>query len=368
MTNARQRCRRRTAATARGGRRPDAMPTAAAARTSNGEGAPTTTREDVAARDPAHDTLPIEELHGHLGGVEGRVARADDPEVELGIDRAERAEELVHLPADVSVDEEPDEKEDARGDEVVDAAQALLDRQPVRAEDLPTPDKEHDPGDRTGDREQREAPERHARDARGHRDERAHDGEHPREEHRRRAVAGEPAVREIEVVRADEKVASPAVEERPAAECPDRIACERAGGVADDSGDHRAPIRPRGTGERLGHAARDAPASERQDELRGDRDRRALDGHSDRDADVAEPRVQRFEEREHDPVEDVEHSWVSSPTKGKGVADFLMREGHMPETTALAPDMRDALRKTGRAELLVGVPSYKNAATSGHGA
>ena len=38
----------------------------------------------------------------------------------------------------MSVDEEPDEKEDARGDEVVDAAQALLDRQPVRAEDLPT--------------------------------------------------------------------------------------------------------------------------------------------------------------------------------------------------------------------------------------
>jgi len=38
----------------------------------------------------------------------------------------------------------------------------------------------------------------------------------------------------------------------------------------------------------------------------------------------------------------------------------------MPETTALAPDMRDALRKTGRAELLVGIPSYKNAATIGH--
>ncbi|TMG40372.1 MAG: cell wall biosynthesis glycosyltransferase, partial [Chloroflexi bacterium] len=48
------------------------------------------------------------------------------------------------------------------------------------------------------------------------------------------------------------------------------------------------------------------------------------------------------------------------------MADFLMREGHMPETTALAPDMRDALRKTGRAELLVGIPSYKNAATIGH--
>jgi hypothetical protein len=38
----------------------------------------------------------------------------------------------------------------------------------------------------------------------------------------------------------------------------------------------------------------------------------------------------------------------------------------MPETTALARDMREALQRTGRADLLVGIPSYKNAATIGH--
>src|SRR5437867_1371951 len=41
-------------------------------------------------------------------------------------------------------------------------------------------------------------------------------------------------------------------------------------------------------------------------------------------------------------------------------------EGPMPETTALARDMREALQRTGRADLLVGIPSYKNAATIGH--
>ena len=48
------------------------------------------------------------------------------------------------------------------------------------------------------------------------------------------------------------------------------------------------------------------------------------------------------------------------------MADFLMMEGPMPEPTALAPDMQDALKRAGRADLLVGIPSYKNAATIGH--
>jgi hypothetical protein len=38
----------------------------------------------------------------------------------------------------------------------------------------------------------------------------------------------------------------------------------------------------------------------------------------------------------------------------------------MPETSALASDMRDALRTQERADLVVGIPSFRNAATIGH--
>src|SRR5256886_12017562 len=47
---------------------------------------------------------------------------------------------------------------------------------------------------------------------------------------------------------------------------------------------------------------------------------------------------------------------IKSPYRSQGVAD----------TSALAADMREALRTQRRADLVVGIPSFRNAATIGH--
>src|SRR5205807_1186559 len=153
---------------------------------------------------------------------------------------------------------------------------------------------------------------------------------------------------------ADEDVAAISVEERPTAERPDRVADERPGGVADDPREHRAPVRPRRLRERLGHAARSAPAGERQDEVARDGDRGTLDAHGDDDPDVAESSVERVDERKDELVEGVDQ------TVGivKGIA--------MAETTALSAELREGIRRVGEADIVVGIPSFRNAGTIGH--
>src|SRR6266545_94961 len=90
-----------------------------------------------------------------------------------------------------------------------------------------------------------EEAEWHARDARRDRDEGADDREHPRKEDGRLAVSGEPTVRDLEIVRADEDVAPVPLDERTTAVCSDRVAGERAERVSGHARGNSAPVRPR---------------------------------------------------------------------------------------------------------------------------
>src|SRR3954447_211055 len=104
-------------------------------------------------------------------------------------------------------DQQHDPEDDHRDDRVVDVVQAVLPLLPVGAHLLADEGEQEDPRQAPGDREDREAPERHLRDGRGQRDERADYRQQPREEHGRVAVAGEPAVGPRQVRRLDVQLA-----------------------------------------------------------------------------------------------------------------------------------------------------------------
>ena len=84
-----------------------------------------------------------------------------------------------------------------------------------------------------------------------------------------------------------------------------------ADGVPDDAGDHCAPVGPLHAGQGLDDPSRYAPARERENQLRRDRDRGALDGHRDDDADVPETTVQRVDERKDELVDGLDQVSVS---------------------------------------------------------
>src|SRR6266542_2809661 len=273
----------------------------------------------------------------------------------------------------VTPDEQADEAREPGGDEVVDAFQCPLQLGPVVPQGPPAPDEEHHPGHGAEEREHDEPPERHPRDPRRDRDERPDDGQHPREEHRRVAITREVPVSQIEVVPADQDEAAITLEQRSPAEGADRVRDEGAERVPDDAGDHRAPVRPWRSGERLRDAAGHRPPGEREDDLARDGDRGALDRHRDDDAEVAEGRVRPRQQWQDICVDRVEHRWLSSvfeagsirpvgdgSAKGKGVP--------MSQTmrSALDERMREGVDRVGRADVLVGIPSFNNAATVGH--
>src|SRR2546426_6256053 len=116
-------------------------------------------------------------------------------------------------------------------------------------------------------------------DPRRERDEGAHDGEETRPEDRLPPPAREPALGELELAVAEQHEAPPALDRRPPAARADRIRDQRAQHAAGGARDRDA------------REPQLAPvhevARERHDDLRGERDARALDRHEEDDAGVA---------------------------------------------------------------------------------
>ena len=136
--------------------------------------------------------------------------------------------------------------------------------------------------------------------------------------HRPVAVAGEPGVGAVEVRGVDVDVASPAVEQRPAAPGADQVAGERARHGGHGRHDERDDEAPRRVGQRLEHGRvrgrlADLPARHRHDDLgRDDRDER-LERDRDRHPDVADRVVQAEEEGDDLPIDELEHALYRSP-------------------------------------------------------
>src|SRR4051794_3665154 len=84
--------------------------------------------------------------------------------------------------APVAHDERDDPEDDQRDDGVVDVVEAVLPAGPLRPDLLADEGEQEDPRSAAGERQRAEAPERHARHARGQGDEGPDDRQHAREE------------------------------------------------------------------------------------------------------------------------------------------------------------------------------------------
>src|SRR4051794_15083214 len=186
--------------------------------------------------------------------------------------------------------EQHDADDDHRDDRVVDVVQVVLPRLPVRADLLADEREREHPGDAAGEGEEREAPERHPRDAGRQRDERADDRQQAREEDGRVAVTGEPAVGGREVRGPDPDLGAVLLEDVDAPVPAHRVRDPRAGEVAEDAGGgHREQaVVPLG----------DVEAGEEHRRLARDRDARALEQHEPEDS--GEPEVPDDVRREAD--------------------------------------------------------------------
>src|SRR5450759_719070 len=128
-------------------------------------------------------------------------------------------------PSYYGVHYEPDEGEEHQ---VVDVVEERADLLPVAAQlDADVAEQDH-PRHASEHGVDGELPEAHPAEAGGQRDERAHDRQHAAEEDDRGAVLVEPVLSCVEVMRTQQHVLPPAVDERPAAVVAHRIGEPRA--------------------------------------------------------------------------------------------------------------------------------------------
>ena len=118
----------------------------------------------------------------------------------------------------------------------------------------------------------------------------------------------EEAVGLVEVRGGDPEVATPALDERPAAPRADAVRDERPGGRPERAGQDGQPEVPRLSGDGLErHALADEEPGEGQHELRGDRDDDALDRHPQGDTEIPDRFVDLGHQVADRPVQEVEH-------------------------------------------------------------
>ncbi len=192
---------------------------------------------------------------------------------------------------------------------------------PVRAEDRAGVEEQRRPDQRTGGRVGDEPSERHPGHARREADERSDDGQKSPDEDGRAAVLGEEALGEIDLVRPDQQVPAVSFEDGSAAVRPDRVRDERAERIADRRRHDHDPEPPGSVGQRLELGRiRDQEPGVRQDQLGGERDHGGLDRHRHHHPEVADRPVQAVQERDHDLVDEREHSGLMWRKGGRRAA------------------------------------------------
>ena len=193
-------------------------------------------------------------------------------------------------------------------DRVLELLDDGADRFPVRTELDAGEDQQRGERQRAEEREHDEPSKRHAGHACRERDQGPDDRHHPSEEAGRIAVAREERLRAIEIRPGDAEIATPALDDRPAAPCADRVRDQRPDRGPERPRQHDQPVRPRLPGERLDRVARsDEETREGKHELGRDRDDHALDRDPQRDPEIPDGIVDLGDQVSHRPVQEVEH-------------------------------------------------------------